>query len=85
MENAVDPYHVEALHGNYFEFIAEQQGFQMPGSFGGNKHEKVAFDAFEHGITAAPLVGQDEESDDWKIGHPLVFTYKMWVGGNGVF
>ena len=23
MENAVDPYHVEALHGNYFAFIAE--------------------------------------------------------------
>jgi 5,5'-dehydrodivanillate O-demethylase oxygenase subunit len=23
MENSVDPYHVEALHGNYFAFIAE--------------------------------------------------------------
>ena len=86
MENAVDPYHVEALHGNYFEFIAEQTGMEMPGSFGGNKHEKVAFDSFEHGIIKRRLlVGQDEESDDWKIGHPLVFPYKMWVGGNGVY
>eukprot|EP00105_Crassostrea_gigas_P039695 XP_019923843.1 PREDICTED: uncharacterized protein LOC109619053 [Crassostrea gigas] len=86
MENAVDPYHVEALHGNYFEFIAKHQGTPMPGSFGGNKHEKVAFDNFEHGIIKRRLlVGQDEESDDWKIGHPLVFPYKMWVGGNGVF
>lgn len=86
MENAVDPYHVEALHGNYFEFIAEQTGMEMPGSFGGNKHEKVAFDNFEHGIIKRRLlVGQDEESDDWKIGHPLVFPYKMWVGGNGVY
>lgn len=86
MENAVDPYHVEALHGNYFEFIAEQTGMEMPGSFGGNKHEKVAFDPFEHGIIKRRLlVGQDEESDDWKIGHPLVFPYKMWVGGNGVY
>jgi 5,5'-dehydrodivanillate O-demethylase len=58
----------------------------MPGSFGGNKHEKVAFDPFEHGIIKRRLlVGQDEESDDWKIGHPLVFPYKMWVGGNGVY
>jgi 5,5'-dehydrodivanillate O-demethylase len=86
MENAVDPYHVEALHGNYFEFIADQQGTPMPGSFGGNKHEKVAFDPFDHGIIKRRLlVGQDEESDDWKIGHPLVFPYKMWVGGNGVY
>ena len=86
MENAVDPYHVEALHGNYFEFIAEQAGMEMPGSFGGNKHEKVAFDPFEHGIIKRRLlVGQDENSDDWKIGHPLVFPYKMWVGGNGVY
>ncbi|MEM9564097.1 MAG: Rieske 2Fe-2S domain-containing protein [Actinomycetota bacterium] len=86
MENAVDPYHVEALHGNYFEFVARWTGIPMPGSFGGNKHEKVAFDPFEHGIIKRRLlVGQDEESDDWKIGHPLVFPYKMWVGGNGVF
>lgn len=86
MENAVDPYHVEALHGNYFEFIAKHKGIPMPGSFGGNTHEKVAFDNFEHGIIKRRLlVGQDEESDDWKIGHPLVFPYKMWVGGNGVY
>jgi 5,5'-dehydrodivanillate O-demethylase oxygenase subunit len=85
MENAVDPYHVEALHGYYFEFIAEQRGFEMPSAFR-NKHEKVAFDVFDHGIVKRRLlVGQDETSDDWTIGHPLVFPYKMWVGGNGVF
>ncbi len=86
MENAVDPYHVEALHGNYFDFIASQQGTPMPESFKANKHEKVAFDPFEHGIIKRRLLeGQSEESDDWKIGHPLVFPYKMWVGGNGVY
>jgi 5,5'-dehydrodivanillate O-demethylase oxygenase subunit len=85
MENAVDPYHVEALHGYYFEFLAEQRGFEMPSAFR-NKHEKVAFDVFDHGIIKRRLlVGQDETSDDWTIGHPLVFPYKMWVGGNGVF
>ena len=85
MENVVDPYHVEALHGNYFEFIAEWKGFEMPSAFK-NKHVKVGFDPFEHGIIKRrQLVGQTEEDDDWKIGHPLVFPYKMWVGGNGVF
>ena len=85
MENAVDPYHVEALHGNYFAFIAEWKGFEMPGSFK-NKHIKVGFDTFEHGIIKRrQLVGQTEQDDDWAIGHPMVFPYKMWVGGNGVF
>ncbi len=85
MENSVDPYHVEALHGYYFEFIAEQRGFEMPSAFR-NKHEKVGFDVFDHGIIKRRLlVGQDENSDDWQIGHPMVFPYKMWVGGNGVF
>ena len=86
MENSVDPYHVEALHGNYFEFIARLQGTPMPQSFSANKHVKVAFDPFEHGIIKRRLLaGQPEDSDDWTIGHPLVFPYQMWVGGNGVF
>ena len=85
MENSVDPYHVEALHGNYFEYIAEWKGFEMPSAFK-NKHVKVGFDPFEHGIIKRrQLVGQTEEDDDWKIGHPLVFPYCMWVGGNGVY
>jgi 5,5'-dehydrodivanillate O-demethylase oxygenase subunit len=85
MENACDPYHVEALHGNYFEFIAKHRGFPMPSAFK-NKHEKVAFDVFDHGIIKRRLlVGQDETSDDWTIGHPMVFPYKMWVGGNGIY
>ncbi len=85
MENAVDPYHVEALHGRYFEFIAEHRGIPMPSAFQ-NKHEKVGFDVFDHGIIKRRLlVGQDDTSDDWTIGHPMVFPYKMWVGGNGVY
>jgi 5,5'-dehydrodivanillate O-demethylase oxygenase subunit len=85
MENAVDPYHVEALHGNYFEFIAKYKNIPMPSAFK-NKHVKVGFDLFEHGIIKKRLlVGQSEDSDDWNIGHPLVFPYKMWVGGNGIY
>ncbi len=84
MENAVDPHHVEWLHGQYFKFIGEQTGFVAPVSFQ-KGHVKTAFDPFEHGIVKRRLLdGQSEESDDWKIGHPLVFPYQMWVGGNGV-
>lgn len=85
MENAVDPHHVEWLHGRYFQFLGEASGFDAPEAFQ-KGHVKVAFDEFEHGIVKRRLLeGQSEDSDDWKIGHPLVFPYQMWVGGNGVF
>ncbi len=85
MENSVDPYHVEWLHGRYFAFLAAKKGFTAPSAFQ-KEHEKVAFDVFDHGIIKRRLLkGQSEESDDWKIGHPLVFPYKMWVGGNGIY
>ena len=84
MENAVDPHHVEFLHGRYFEFMARQQGFEAPASFG-KKHVKVGFDAFEWGIIKRRVVeGASEEDDDWKVGHPLVFPYNMRVGGANV-
>ena len=31
MENSVDPYHVEYLHGRYFEFLGQQRGFEGGG------------------------------------------------------
>ena len=84
MENAVDPHHVEWLHGRYFEFLARHGGFEAPSTFG-RKHVKVAFDVFEHGIIKRRLLeGHSEEDDDWKIGHPLLFPYKMRVGGGGI-
>jgi 5,5'-dehydrodivanillate O-demethylase oxygenase subunit len=85
MENAVDPHHVEWLHGRYFQFLGETTGFEAPAAFQ-KHHVKVAFDEFDHGIVKRRMLeGQSEDSDDWKIGHPLVFPYQMWVGGNGVF
>lgn len=85
MENAVDPHHVEFLHGRYFQFLGEQAGFTAPPAFQ-KRHVDVAFDPFEHGIVKRRILeGQSEDSDDWKIGHPLVFPYQMWVGGNGVY
>jgi 5,5'-dehydrodivanillate O-demethylase len=85
MENSVDPYHVEALHGDYMRYMGELKGFEMPSAFS-KKHLRIGFTPFEHGIIKRRILeGQTEESDDWKIGHPLVFPYCMWVGGNGVY
>lgn len=84
MENSVDPYHVEWLHGRYFKFLADTTGFEMPSAFT-KKHVKVGFDAFEWGIVKRRMLeGHTEEDDDWKIGHPLVFPYCMRVGGGGI-
>ena len=84
MENAVDPHHVEWLHGRYFDFLGKTLGFEAPSSFQ-RSHVKVAFDEFEFGIIKRRLLeGHTEEDDDWKIGHPLVFPYGMRVGGAGI-
>jgi 5,5'-dehydrodivanillate O-demethylase len=84
MENSVDPHHVEWLHGRYFQFLGEQKGFLAPPSFQ-KKHVKVGFDPMEWGILKRRLLeGQSEESDDWAVGHPLVFPYSMRVGGAGI-
>jgi 5,5'-dehydrodivanillate O-demethylase len=84
MENAVDPHHVEWLHGRYFDFIGRHKGFDAPASFQ-KQHQKIGFDAFEWGIIKRRvLAGATEDDDDWKIGHPLVFPYNMRVGGANV-
>ena len=86
MENSVDPYHVEWLHNRYFQWLGNRENFEVGSAFKRVEHIKVGFDAFEHGIIKRrQLKGQTEEDDDWKIGHPLVFPYCMWVGGNGTY
>jgi len=84
MENSVDPHHVEWLHGAYFEFLGQTQGFEAPKSFQ-RRHMQVAFDEFEYGIIKRRILeGHSEDDDDWKIGHPLVFPFYMRVGGAGI-
>jgi len=79
MENSVDPVHVEWAHGALFEFVMENQpGFKVAMS---RKHQKIGFDEFEHGIIKRRLlVGQTEEDEDWRVGHPLLFPNTLSVG-----
>jgi 5,5'-dehydrodivanillate O-demethylase len=42
---------------------------------------KIAFDEFEFGIIKRRLLeGQSEDSDDWTVGHPVLFPYILSVG-----
>jgi 5,5'-dehydrodivanillate O-demethylase len=84
MENSVDPYHVEWLHGRYGSFLKEQAG-EAPLEMLAKKHVKVAFDVFEHGILKRRILeGQTEEDEDWAVGHPLVFPHMLRIGGGGL-
>jgi 5,5'-dehydrodivanillate O-demethylase oxygenase subunit len=78
MENSFDPIHTEWLHGHHYEFVREMEGVKVAISA---RHEKIAFREFEYGITKHRLLaGQSEESDDWRVGHPVVFPNMLSVG-----
>ena len=84
MENSVDPYHVEWLHGRFGSFLKELAG-EPPVPVVTKKHVKVAFEVFEHGILKRRVLeGHTEQDDDWKIGHPLVFPGMLRVGSGGL-
>ncbi len=78
MENSLDPIHTEWLHGHTYEFVKEQEGAKVAISA---RHEKIAFNEFAYGITKHRLLaGHSEDSDDWRIGHPVVFPNMLSVG-----
>ncbi len=78
MENSLDPIHTEWLHGHHYEFLKEQEGVKVAIS---THHEKIDFKEFEYGITKHRLLaGHSEESDDWRVGHPIVFPNMLAVG-----
>ncbi len=78
MENSLDPVHTEWLHGHLYEFVKEKEGVKVAISA---PHLKIAFKEFEYGITKHRLLaGQSEDSDDWQIGHPIVFPNILSVG-----
>jgi 5,5'-dehydrodivanillate O-demethylase len=78
MENSLDPVHTEWLHGHQYEFQKQKEGIKVAISA---PHEKIDFREFEFGITKHRLLaGHSEESDDWKVGHPIIFPNTLAVG-----
>jgi 5,5'-dehydrodivanillate O-demethylase len=86
MENTLDPVHLEQLHGRYFQYLYDRgrvtEAENQTARRFRQHHAKIGFDVFEYGIIKRRLlVGQTEEDEDWRIGHPLVFPYTLRQGG----
>ena len=89
MENSLDPVHLEHLHGTYFQYMLERETGGKPTedqrSFIDNfkrHHLKIGFDVFERGIVKRRVLeGETEESQGWRVGHPILFPNILRLGG----
>ncbi|MEC4895519.1 MAG: aromatic ring-hydroxylating dioxygenase subunit alpha [Oscillatoria sp. PMC 1051.18] len=80
MENSVDPYHLEWLHGHHLGYIRQKSGKSVPTHYP-KRQVQIGFDVFEYGIIKRRILeGGSEDDDDWKIGHPLIFPLMLRVG-----
>jgi len=70
-ENNMDPYHVEYLHGVYSNWVRKQKGMEP---IRVHRHDKVKYELFEYGFVKKRLwKDASEDSQEWTIGHPLLF------------
>jgi len=82
MENSLDPVHLEYLHSVYMNYVLKRQG--KPPASQTKHHERIAFDVFEYGIIKRRLwAGDAEDSDEWQVGHPILFPNILSVGDGG--
>jgi 5,5'-dehydrodivanillate O-demethylase oxygenase subunit len=80
MENSLDPVHVEWLHQYLANYVLERlERPHVDPAFwrqrtNVQKHAKIGFDIFEHGIVKRRVLeGDDESHPNWAIGHPICF------------
>ena len=84
MENSLDPVHTEWLHGHLQEWVEEQRDGIKPKYAISRHHVDIAFAECEYGIFKRRLMeGQSEDSDDWRVGHPVIFPSTLAVGSAG--
>jgi 5,5'-dehydrodivanillate O-demethylase len=63
-----------------------QEVFDRMSSMRGAAHLKIGFDKFEYGIIKRRLIeGETEDSEWWRIGHPILFPYTLRVGQENWF
>ncbi len=83
MENLLDPYHVEFLHGRFFEYVLRLKGGgqleEFLGRYAPKPIKKIAFDLFENGIIERHMIRSEEEIS-WKVGAPTFFPTTTLVG-----
>jgi 5,5'-dehydrodivanillate O-demethylase oxygenase subunit len=75
IENAVDPTHVEWLHGRFMEYFWERIGKPLEVPYFRRRIKKFGFDRFPLGIMKRRLMeGEPEDAPGWIYGHnPLYF------------
>jgi 5,5'-dehydrodivanillate O-demethylase len=72
MDNSADPVHFEFLHAKFGNYQEKKAG--RPPAMNPARHVKIAFDTFKYGIYKRRLLeGEPETSDDWTVGHPMLF------------
>ena len=83
MENLLDPYHVEFLHGRYFAHVLRKKGGgqleEFLGGYAPKPMKKIAFDLSENGIIERHM-SLSEDENSWKIGAPTFFPTTTLVG-----
>jgi len=84
MENALDPTHLEWLHGHFVNYLENRAG--RDDIFHVNRHEQIAFERTSYGIVKRrTIAGQSIGDDDWVIGQHLIFPNIFRVGKNKVY
>jgi 5,5'-dehydrodivanillate O-demethylase len=80
-ENTLDPIHLEFLHTRYMNYVLKKQG--KPAAAKPRHHLDIAFDLWDFGIMKRRLLEGDdpETSDEWLVGHPLIFPSTLALGG----
>ena len=87
VDNALDPTHVEHLHGIYGEFAALQRGGEEAAKQwrdGGSAahHLKIGFDRFPYGIIKRRVTTKTggQGAENWTMGHPIVLPSMLRQG-----
>lgn len=81
-ENSVDPIHLEFLHMKFLNWARKHKGLSEV--IRERRHARIDFELFEYGILKKRLwVGDSEDSEEWRIGHPLIFPGTLFVPING--
>jgi 5,5'-dehydrodivanillate O-demethylase len=79
MDNSADPVHFEFLHAKFGNYQEKKAG--RPPAMNPARHVKIAFDVFKYGLYKRRLLeGEPETSDDWTVGHPLLFPQILAQG-----
>ena len=88
MENSMDPLHFQWLHRywggwqmNKLMPVEQRDSWNRQIGGRGADHKKIGFEVTDYGIIKRRLVGDEtEESDHWKMGHPIFFPNILRIG-----